>query len=137
MSSPFFLEDTPAGNDLDIERDIPGVSMSDPIIKAWLTIKVNRTDADPGVLQKIISSTPVNGVGQIVQDGSASNGDGTGSVWFQITAAETTTLGTVIRYWFDIQARTSAGKVYTVSDETTGATAGRLQLRPRITLAAT
>lgn len=136
MSSPLILEDTPAGNDLDIQRDVPGVSLSDPIVKAWLTIKVNRSDADPGVLQKIITTTQQVGIGQIAQDGSTGNGDGTGSLIFQLTKADTTALGTAIRYYWDIQVKTAAGKIYTSSDPNTGQTIGRLQLRPRVTVAA-
>lgn len=137
MSSPLLLETTPAGNDLDIQRDVPGITVSDPLVLAWLTIKVRPTDTDVNAaLQKSITTAQVVGVGQITQDGSESNGNGTGSLYFQLTAADTTALGVLIRYYWDIQAKTASGKIFTTYHPTTLRTVGRLQLKRRITLAA-
>lgn len=110
-----------AGDDLDIERDVTGVTVSDPLVKAWLTIKTAPSVADPGTLQKVITTSLVVGTGQITQDGSEEDGNGVASLLVQLTAANTTTLGTTIRYFYDIQVKTSSGKVYTVE-------VGRIQM---------
>lgn len=136
MSSPLIIEDVPAGNDLSVERDVPGVEVTDPIVLAWLTVKTRISDADPGVLQKSITATAVAGVGQIALDGSEDSGNGTASLVFQFTGAQTTSLGTLIRYFFDIQVKTASGKIFTSIEPISGKTIGRLQFRPRVTLAA-
>lgn len=102
-----------AGDDLDIERDVVDVTVSDPLIKAWLTVKTSATDPDPGVVQKIITTTPITGVGQIAQDGSVNNGNGTASMRFELTKTDTAALGSTVRYYYDVQVKTSAGKIYT------------------------
>lgn len=103
-----------AGDDLDIERDVTGVVISDPLVKAWLTIKTAPGILDvSATLQKIITTTAQLGVGVIAQDGSTSNGDGTASMVFQLTGTETAALGTTIKYYFDIQVKSAAGKIYT------------------------
>lgn len=107
------IEDQYAGDDLQLEHDTTGVDTADPIVKAWLTFKTAKSVADPGSLQKVISVSAVQGVGQITEDGSELQGSGTASLVFQCTAAETAALGTAIRYVGDIQVKTASGKVYT------------------------
>lgn len=102
-----------AGNDVDIgPKAVAGVDPTDALVKAWLTIKNTVGDADPGVLQKVITTTLIPGTGQITQDGSSGQGNGTAQVLFQLTAADTTTLGATRRYVFDIKVKTAAGKLY-------------------------
>lgn len=112
-----------AGDDLDIVRSVPGVPATQTITKAWLTLKTSVTDADPGLLQKAITSVASGGVGQITDTGAA----GTGSLLFQLTGANTLALpfGPV---FYDIKVLTSAGKVYTVEQ-------GKYISTPRITTA--
>ena len=108
-----------SGDDLDIERDVLNVTVTDPLIKAWLTIKTAQSGiADPGTLQKIITTTASAGTGHIVQSGSAGNGDGTASLRFELTAANTAALGHAIRYFFDVQVKTGSGKIKTVDKGT-------------------
>src|SRR5207248_10095746 len=115
------------GDDLDLQRDVTGVDPADPITKAWLTIKHSPTVLDAQAsLQKIITNAQIPGTGQITQDGSADNGNGTASLFFQLTAANTALLGTSVRYYYDIQVRTSSNKIYTAEE-------GRLQLSQGIT----
>ena len=102
-----------AGDDLNIEHDVENVTITDPLVKAWLTIKTSPSVADPGSLQKIITTTPVAGTGHIVQDGSQGNGDGTASLRFELTRTETATLGSSIKYHYDIQCKTQGAKIYT------------------------
>lgn len=108
------IEDRFAGDDLDIEHDASNVNTADPLIKAWLTIKTSASVLDASAsLQKIITTNPVQGVGQITEDGSALQGNGTASMVFQLTAAETATLGYTIAYFYDIQVKSASGKIYT------------------------
>lgn len=102
-----------AGDDIAIQRDIENVTVTDPIVQAWLTIKKNPTDADPGQLQKVITST-LSAAGQITADGSVSDGNGTASVVFFLTAADTLGLGVQLWY-YDVQVKTTAGKIYTAT----------------------
>lgn len=103
------------GASFDVTRYVPGVPTSDPVVKAWLTIKNAVTDADPGVLQKVITTANQAGIGQIVQDGSASSGNGTAQLLFNFTTTDTTTLGAVGRY-YDIQVKLSSGKIFEVEN---------------------
>jgi hypothetical protein len=77
-----------AGNDLDVNRTVPGVPASQTIAKAWLTLKAKLTDADPGLLQKAILQGAVAGQGQITDVGSA----GTAQLLFQLSGTETLAL---------------------------------------------
>lgn len=121
------IEGYVAGDDLDIERDVTDVDVTDPLTKAWLTIKTAASVLDAAAtLQKVITSNSVPGTGQITEDGSESQGDGTATLVFQLTAANTAALGTAIRYHYDIQVKTSSGKIYTFE-------IGRLQFTPGYT----
>lgn len=115
MNTPWNIEGFFAGDDLDLQPpDVTGVQPSDPLTKAWLTVKEDPDDLDvDAALQKIITTTLVGGVGHIGQDGGPSSGNGTASLFFQLSAAETAALGWVIRYFFDVQVKTASGKIYT------------------------
>lgn len=132
------IENMVAGDDFDIERDITGVTVTDPLVKAWLTIKAKLTDNDAAAaLQKVITTSLVVGTGQITQDGSEEDGNGTGSLLFNITAANSTALGTSTRYYYDVQAKSASGKIYTAHDPDTDEVVGRMQLRQGATDATT
>lgn len=47
------------------------VSAADPLVKAAYTLKANLADADPGILQKAVTTSNVAGTGQITADGSS------------------------------------------------------------------
>lgn len=116
-----------AGDDLNIERDVTNITETDPIVKAWLTIKTSPSVLDASAtLQKILSTTPVVGTGQITQDGSVGNGDGTASMRFELTAADTALLGSATRYFYDVQIKTNSGLISTPDF-------GRIQLLAGVT----
>lgn len=102
-----------SGDDLDLERDVLDVTITDPLVKAWLTIKTAPNVADPGTLQKVITTSQVAGTGHITQDGSVGNGDGVASLRFELTKTDTATLGHAIRYFYDVQVKTAGGKIKT------------------------
>lgn len=98
------------GQDYEINRTITDVPAGDTLAKAWLTLKTSIDDADPGLVQKEITSVNVAGTGQITDTGA----DTTGAVRFDLVPADTAlpTPGTAVPY--DIKVRTTAGKVYPV-----------------------
>jgi hypothetical protein len=51
-----------AGDDIDVPCTIKGVPAGQTLVEAWLTLKAKVSDADPGLLQKVI--TPVAGCGR-------------------------------------------------------------------------
>lgn len=112
-----------AGDDLDVTRTVPLVPATQTLTKAWLTLKTNVSDVDPGLLQKVITSGAVAGTGQITDTGVS----GTGALLFQLTGANTLALP-VGPIYYDIKVLTSASKVYTVEQ-------GKYISTPRITTA--
>ena len=99
-----------AGDDLDVTRTVTAVPATQTFTKAWLTLKALITDADPGLLQKVITSGAVAGQGQITDTGAS----GTGALLFQLTGANTLALPVGIDVKYDIKVLTSAGKICTV-----------------------
>ncbi len=97
-------------NDLTVQRTITGVPAGDTLASAWLTVKLNKTDADPGIFQRAITSA-LTAAGQITDTGA---GDTQGAVEFYLLPANTSLLTEGVGYHYDIQVRTTAGKTYTV-----------------------
>lgn len=98
-----------AGDDIEIRRTITGVPESDTLAKAWLTIKSLPTDDDPGLLQKVVTSSFVAGQGQISDTGA----DTVGEVFFELEPADGATIGINVKRVYDIQVKTTAGNIYT------------------------
>ncbi len=98
-----------AGDTMTVRRTVEDVPATQVLATAWMTIKVIISDADPGALQKVIT-TSATSAGQITDDGA----DTIGVVEFDLTAVETLALGTEVTYLYDIQVKTDAGKVATV-----------------------
>jgi hypothetical protein len=84
------------------------VSATDPLVLAIFTLKASLTDADPGVLQKKVTTSAVSGVGQITADGSTTSGAAVAR--FDFTAAQTAALSPQT-YWFDVKVKTASGRV--------------------------
>jgi len=117
-----------AGDDLTIIENVTNIPVGRSMVKAWLTIKVAREDADPGVVQKVITTVAVIGVGQITDDGA---GDQVGQLTFILTAADTGTTLTVNKaYFFDEQIKFDDGSIATLK-------AGKISFEPGVTSATT
>lgn len=104
------IQDFVAGDHLKISRTITNVPASDSLAKCWLTIKRREGDLDTAaIVQKSISSTYVQGQGQITDTGA----DTAGALFFELTNTDTALLigGTV--YFFDLQVKTTNGAIYT------------------------
>lgn len=85
-------------------------SAADPLVKAWLTLKTDLSVADPGSLQKAVTTSNVAGTGQITADGSATSGLAT--IRFDLTATDTAGLSPR-DYVFDVKVKTnSTAKAY-------------------------
>lgn len=82
------------------------VSAADPLVLAILTLKINIGDADPGVIQKKITTSNVAGTGQITADGSTTSGAAICA--FSFTAAQTAALSPQ-SYFYDVAMKTASG----------------------------
>lgn len=82
---------------------------ADPLVLAWYTVKANISDADPGALQKKVTTSNSAGTGQITADGSGTSG--AASIRFDITHANTTALSPQ-PYLFDVKAETASGAMF-------------------------
>lgn len=103
------IDEFVAGDDLSVERTVTGVPATTTLTNAWFTVKRKLTDADAdAILQKIITSVSTSS-GQIDDTGA----DGTGHVIFLLVPADTVLLTPLSEYHYDIQVKTSAGKIYT------------------------
>jgi len=104
------IDDLVAGDDYDYTATVPGLPTGTTIIKAWLTVKTNDTDADPGVFQKDITTTLVATKGQITDNGVT---DGIGVCAFYCQASDTVLLTPNYEYFFDVQIQLSTNRLYT------------------------
>lgn len=88
---------------------LAGVQPTDLITKVYLTLKKLLADADPGALQKLITTALVAGVGQITSTGAS--GKATGR--FDFTGVQTAALSPQ-DYLFDVKAIAASGLPYYV-----------------------
>jgi len=107
------LRDIVMGDDISIRRTIDraqsGFQAGVTITNAWFTVKAELADADPGLVQKDVTTTDVPGTGQIENDGT---GDVNMVVRFDLLPADTVAIDTLLRH-FDIQVKTNGGQIYT------------------------
>ena len=101
-----------AGATLRIERTLTGVPAGEALTKAYLTVKANPVDADPGVLQKTIT-TVLTASGQITDTGA---GDTIAAVLFILASADTTLLTEGSLYYWSIKTITASGNYETPRD---------------------
>lgn len=110
------------GDAFSATRIIPNIPAGVTVTAAALTFKTLNSTADPGVIQKLITSIEQTDIGRIEADGSS----GTAQLRFDLTTADTRALTVDTDYYFDIQLTFSNGNVRTLergitqsSDETT------------------
>jgi hypothetical protein len=107
------IEDFVEGDSFAIRRTVKrtasGLATGVTVTKAWFTIKALLADADPGLVQKEITTGDVPGTGQIEDDGG---GDVNPVLRFDILAADTRAVGPTERY-YDIQLLLSDGTITT------------------------
>ena len=108
------IKDVVVGDDLTIRRTIGFVASGFPattvINQAWLTVKSQISDADPGLFQKDVTTSDVVGTGQIENDGT---GDVDMIVRFDLKPADTILIGPDLLREFDIQIKTTGDLIYT------------------------
>lgn len=98
-----------AGDDKTLRFTVDNVPTTNVVAKAYLTVKADVDDSDPGLVQKAITTTPVSGTGQIEDTGS---GDGTAILRFELTPTDTDAIG-VTRRVFDVQIILAGGELNT------------------------
>lgn len=89
-----------AGDAFTVNRNITGIPAGRTLAKAWLTIKQAPTDADPGILQKVITPVDQPGIGHISDTGA---GDQEADLRFDVTALDSTAIGAARRFVYDVQ----------------------------------
>ena len=99
-----------SGDTLLVPRSIPDLPSGRTVTKAWMTIKTNYAVADPGILQKVATTTAVPGVGQVIDIGA--DGEAFISLEFTPTDTGTTALPDEL-YFYDIQIKMDNGDIFT------------------------
>lgn len=94
-------------------RPLANVNAADPLVLAILTLKANIGDADPGALQKKVTTSNVAGTGQIEADGSTTSGAAV--VRFDFTAAQTAALSPQT-FTYDVKVKTASGAFFPISE---------------------
>jgi hypothetical protein len=98
------------GDDLDIIRTVTNIPSGQLIDKSWFTVKIRYTDTDArAVFQKIITTALEPTQGHITDTGVT----GVGGVLFVLNGVDTILLRPDAEYFYDIQIKTDADKIYT------------------------
>lgn len=95
---------------------VGGLPSGVTVAKAYLTVKQLPTDADPGIVQKAITSAAVTGTGQITDTGSSSS---MASLQFDLVPADTILLTALSQYAWDVQWIDQQGLVHTAIGDST------------------
>ena len=103
------IDNLVSGDDLQITRTITDIPSGAVLGTAWFTVKTDPTDADPGIFQKVITTSAGPGTGQITDSG----GDQTGTVRFDLTDVDTALIVPGRTYFYDIQVITDGSAIYT------------------------
>jgi hypothetical protein len=111
-----------AGDDFDVERTITGIPAGRTLTKAWLTVKRLAADVDGSALLQLVITSSLTSAGQITDTGA----DGTGTVVFQVSAAQSAALGFALTYQYDIQLKFDNAEIATLER-------GSLQLEQGVT----
>lgn len=98
------------GDSMIVARRIKNVDPSDLLVKAWLTMKAAIADADPGVVQRVITTTYSPGNGEITDPGTT---DGVAEIYFELSTIDTANILNNGAVYYDIQVKTDGGGVYT------------------------
>lgn len=102
------------GDDVEVYRTVSNIPAGETVAKAWFTAKAALADLDAAALvQKII--TPSMDIAQgIISD---TGGSGTAILRFFLTPSDTAQLGNPVRgvagFPYDIQLKTSGGRIFT------------------------
>lgn len=106
------------GDSFPIERIFTRMPNGITLDEAYLTLKEETADADPGIFQKHITTTNQAGIGHVTDDGAT----GTARVRFDIAEADTLSMTADVDYYFDIQLVFSNAEKRTVEKGLTSAT---------------
>jgi len=102
------IDDLVVGDDFDVIRDITIIPASQTITEAWMTVR-EESWSSSAVFTKHITPT-ISGDGLIEDTGA----DTVGRVIFTLLNTDTIELHEYFSYAYDIQIKTSAGKLYTL-----------------------
>jgi len=127
------IQNLTRGNTKTIRRNITDLDVTDPLVKAWFTAKLDpesEADVDAVIGPKEITTANVIGTGRIEADGGAGTGDGTATVRFDIVAADSLAMAAGVEYKWSIKGLTNGGALTTPND-------GSITAREQVTRDAT
>lgn len=111
------------GDHRDFEVTVRNLPSGRTLTKAWLTIKINESDADvDAVINKEITTSAVPGTGQIQDDGAS---DGVGVLLFEMSPADTILVGTR-QLPYAVQVELDSAKVTEIEHGVTAFRTGRV-----------
>jgi hypothetical protein len=99
------------GDSLSLNYIVGNIPESDSVVSAWFSVKQDVAEQDSqAIIQKVI-----NGVqgpsGGITDDGSSDSHEA--ELTFELQPVDTVRLAYDIRYCYDVQVKTAAGKILT------------------------
>src|SRR5262245_50090472 len=89
-----------AGDFRQIPWQINNIPANGSVSKGWITIKADPTTADPGLIQKVITTTLDTSKGQITNTGSVA---GVATGFFNLLSADTILMTPETPYYYDLQ----------------------------------
>jgi hypothetical protein len=103
------------GDSVSFTVPVGGVPVGDPIAQGFLTYKRAPLDADPGLVQKKVTTTNAPGTGQVLDTGTGtvSGQVGVGLLRFDLTPTDTLLFAPGGEYLYDAQYKTAAGIIKT------------------------
>ena len=110
------------GADRSILRTVVNIPAGLTMTKAWLTVKNNLTDTDLQAVFQLIITPSANTTGQITDTG----GSGTGTIVFNILAAQSSLLVEGQKYVYDIQVHYGSSNTNDPIEEGTIYASGRI-----------
>jgi hypothetical protein len=98
-----------AGDDLCIIREVTGIPAGNALTDAWFTVRDLEDFGGSTIIVQLTITTAQTSAGQITDDGA---GDGIATVRFDLTGAQTRTIG-IEGYPFDIQIKLDDARITT------------------------
>jgi len=112
MALGTLIEDLVIGDDYDVRRTVTDIPEGATLTDGWLTVKLEKTDADEEAVFQL-HITAIESADGIIDDAGGSS-SGSGSLHFQMNATNTALLSSRVSYYYDIAVLTNTVKRHTV-----------------------
>jgi hypothetical protein len=98
-----------AGDAFSVRRAVPDLPAGRSLVKAWFTVKRNKTDLDNDAILQLDITTALTSKGQITD----ATGMAVDALIFFVTAAQSVTIGALRRYYYDVQIKLDNAEIAT------------------------